>query len=97
MDTEFTINVNICDRTYPIKIDRNEEEKIRKAAKKINDTIAQYKQLYNNKDGQDFLAMVALQFATHVVESEEHYEILPVIDELGKLDERLSNLLNEIE
>lgn len=95
MDNEFTINITLCDRSYPIKINRNDEEKIRKAAKKINDTVAQYKQLYNNKDGQDFLAMVALQFATHVVESEEHYEVLPVIEELSKLDERLSILLND--
>lgn len=95
MDTEFTININLCDRSYPIKINRNDEEKIRKAAKKINDTIAQYKQLYNNKDGQDFLAMVALQFATHVVESEEHFEVQPVIEELSKLDNQLSSLLND--
>ena len=95
MNDEFTINVGICDRNYPIKINRNEEEKIRKAAKKINDTIAQYKQLYNSKDGQDFLAMVALQFATRVVESEEHFEVEPVIEELGKLDEQLSALLND--
>jgi cell division protein ZapA len=95
MNEEFTINVGICDRNYPIKINRNDEEKIRKAAKKINDTVAQYKQLYNSKDGQDFLAMVALQFATRVVESEEHFEIQPVIEELGKLDRQLSELLND--
>lgn len=95
MDDKFTINVSICDRNYPITINRNEEEKIRKAAKKINDTIAKYRQVYSNKDGQDFLAFVALQFATRVVESEEHYEVQPVIEELGKLDEQLSALLND--
>ena len=95
MNEEFTINVGICDRNYPIKINRNEEEKIRKAAKKINDTVAQYRQLYNSKDGQDFLAMVALQFATKVVESENHYEVLPVIEKLSELDEQLSALLND--
>ncbi len=95
MDNEFTINVSICDRSYPIRINRNDEEKIRKAAKKINDTVSQYRQVYSNKDGQDFLAMVALQFATRVVESEEHFEVQPVIEELGKLDEQLSALLND--
>ena len=95
MDDTFKINVSICDRNYPITINRNDEEKIRKAAKKINDTIAQYRQKYNNKDGQDFLAMVALQFSTQVVESEEHFEVRPVIDELAKLDSQLSDLLND--
>ena len=38
MDDKLTIRVNIVDRYYPLKIDRKDEEKIRKATKKINDT-----------------------------------------------------------
>ena len=50
MDDKLTIRVNIVDRYYPLKIDRKDEEKIRKAAKKINDTVTQYQKLYENKD-----------------------------------------------
>ncbi len=63
MDSEkLTIRVNIVDRYYPLKVDRKDEEKIRLAAKKINDTVTQYKQIYKDKDSQDFLAIAALQF-----------------------------------
>jgi cell division protein ZapA len=95
MDDKLTIRVNIVDRYYPLKIDRKEEEKIRKAAKKINDTITQYQKLYGNKDGQDFLAMVALQFVTRLVEAEEHHEIHPVIEEVRQFDKILSEILEQ--
>lgn len=95
MDDKLTIRVNIADRYYPLKIDRKDEEKIRKAAKKINDTVTQYQKLYGNKDGQDFLAMVALQFVTRLVEAEEHHEIHPVIEEVRQFDEILSEILEQ--
>ncbi len=93
MDDKLTIRVNIVDRYYPLKIDRKDEEKIRKAAKKINDTVTQYQKLYKNKDGQDFLAMVALQFVTRLVEAEEHHEIHPVLEEVRQFDKVLAEIL----
>ena len=95
MDDKLTIRVNIVDRYYPLKIDRNDEEKIRKAAKKINDTVTQYQKLYGNKDGQDFLAMVALQFVTRLVEAEEHHEIHPVLEEVRQFDKILADILDQ--
>ena len=95
MDDKLTIRVNIVDRYYPLKIDRKDEEKIRKAAKKINDTVMQYQKLYGNKDGQDFLAMVALQFVTRLVEAEEHHEIHPVLEEVRQMDQQLAAILNQ--
>lgn len=95
MDDKLTIRVNIVDRYYPLKIDRKDEEKIRKAAKKINDTVMQYQKLYGNKDGQDFLAMVALQFVTRLVEAEEHHEIHPVLEEVRQMDQQLAAILDQ--
>ncbi|MDY6800169.1 MAG: cell division protein ZapA, partial [Bacteroidota bacterium] len=56
MDEKLSIRVNVADRYYPLKIDRSDEEKIRKAAKLINEKVLQYKQRYSDKDVQDFLA-----------------------------------------
>lgn len=95
MDNLIPANLWICDRCYPMRVNPDDEEKIKAAQKKINDTVGKYKPLYPNKDNQDYLAMVALQFATKVVESEEHYEVQPVIEELSKLDAKLSELLND--
>ena len=60
---DLSIKVVIADRTYPLTIDLEEEELIRKAAKSINDKITEYEKSYAIKDKQDVLAMVALHFA----------------------------------
>ena len=70
MDEKLSIRINIADRYYPLKIDRNDEEKIRKAARTINEKVLQYKQKYADKDTQDFLAMAALQFMIKVIDGE---------------------------
>ena len=61
MDDKLSIRVNVADRYYPLKVERENEEKIRKAARMINEKVLQYKQRYTDKDVQDFLAMAALR------------------------------------
>jgi len=54
MEDKLSIKVNLVDRYYPLKIDRRDEEKIRKAAKLINERVLQYKQRYTDKDTNSF-------------------------------------------
>ncbi len=62
--SELSIKVTIAGRTYPLTIERSEEEKIRKAVSEINDNIKNLQDNYAVKDTQDLLAMTALQFST---------------------------------
>ena len=71
MDDKLSIRVNVADRYYPLKVERENEEKIRKAARMINEKVLQYKQRYADKDVQDFLAMAALQYVIKLTEEEE--------------------------
>lgn len=93
MEEKLTIRVNIVDRFYPLKIDLKDEERIRKAAKKINESVAQYNQVYRDKDSQDFLAMAALQFVARLLEKEEKADISPLVDELEDIDLKLGEYL----
>ena len=68
MDDKLSIRINIAERYYPLKVSRNEEEKIRKAAKMINDKLLLYKQNYAGKEALDFIAMVSLDFASKLIE-----------------------------
>ena len=68
MDEPLSIKVQIAERFYPLKIKRSDEEKIRKAARLINDKVLQYKQRYTDKDAQDFIAMAALQFVINLLD-----------------------------
>lgn len=95
MDDKLTIKVNVADRYYPLKISRNDEEKIRKAAKRINEKILQYKQRYTDKDNQDFLAMAALQYVVQVIDNEHKKDISPILNELEELDKELEQYLQK--
>ena len=71
---KLSIRVNVADRYYPLKVEREEEERIRKAARMINEKVQQYKLRYADKDVQDFLAMAALQYVIKLTEEEEKLE-----------------------
>jgi len=94
MTDTLSIKIKIDGREYPLKVDTNDEEKYRKAAKIINDMIVQYRQKYAGKDTQDFLAMTAFQFVVKNIELEEEVDRSPLFDELKKLDEELSDYLS---
>jgi len=98
MDTneKLSIKVNLADRFYPLRGEAKDEEKIRRAAKTINDKINQYKSRYSDKDNQDFLAMAALQLVTKVIESEEKADVSPLIAELESLDDHLGRIIEGI-
>jgi cell division protein ZapA len=93
MDDKLSIKVNVADRYYPLKIERKDEEKIRKAARLINEKVLQYKQRYLDKDVQDFLAMAALQFVTRVIEMEDKFDVMPLEQKLQELNEELGEYL----
>jgi cell division protein ZapA (FtsZ GTPase activity inhibitor) len=95
MDEKLSIRINIADRYYPLKIDRNDEEKIRKAARAINEKVLQYKQKYTDKDTQDFLAMAALQFVIKVMDGEKLGEDDEIQTKIRKLNDELESVLSK--
>jgi cell division protein ZapA (FtsZ GTPase activity inhibitor) len=94
MEEKLSIRVNIADRYYPLKIEREDEEKIRKAAKLINDKVFQYKTKYADKDIQDFLAMAALQFVIRLIEMEDKSDEPNLMERLQKLNETLDEIVS---
>lgn len=94
-DNKLSINLNIIDRYYPLRIEVKEEEKIRKAAKLINDKVLQYKQKYTDKDTQDFLAMAALQYVSKVLELEGKQDSKPIVNELQEIEKELEDYLQK--
>jgi len=95
MEDRLSIRVNVADRYYPLKIERKDEEKIRRAARMINEKVLQYKQRYTDKDVQDFLAMAALQFVIKVIDSEKNDDISPVFDGVKEIISELNEYINK--
>lgn len=56
---ELSIRIRIADREYPMKVKREEEERVRAASKWINERLKAFKDQFGTDDKQDLLAMVA--------------------------------------
>jgi cell division protein ZapA (FtsZ GTPase activity inhibitor) len=96
MEEELSINVTIADRRYPMRINRSEEEKIRKAAKIINERLLQYQQRYSGKDSQDCLAMATLQFVMQMMEVMDQSNSNPAIKQIEEINKQLVRYLETI-
>ena len=57
------IKINIANRIYPMTINRDAEENIRKSVKNIEERLKFYEKNYAIKDRQDLLAMCLVEFA----------------------------------
>jgi len=88
--SELSIKVVIGGRTYPLTIDRDDEEKIRKSVSEIENNIKNLKENYAVNDMQDLLAMTALEYANDSVTKNNSVEI-------EKLSKEIINLRNELE
>ena len=77
MNEKLKIRVTIGDRIYPLTINVEEEEGVRKAVKRINDLSIKFEKSYAVQDKQDVLAMCALQFSSQV-------EVKRIADQLGR-------------
>ena len=92
------IKLNIGNRIYPLSVDPQQEEVLRKASKKINEMINDYESKYAVKDKQDSLAMCALQVLSQsnlFTNSDDvnSSEIENKIEEIKNLiDSRLNNV-----
>ena len=87
--SELSIKVMIGSRSYPLTINRSEEEKIRKAVSEIDKNIKELKNNYAVIDMQDLLAMTALEYATDSVSKNNSVEF-------ENLSKEIINLRNEL-
>jgi cell division protein ZapA len=96
MGDKLKIKLSIADRVYPLNIRPEQEEGLRKAAKRINEVIKKFEQDYAVRDKQDVLAMSALQFAAEIEQNQlsSTSELQEAEIKLLELNEMLKDQLN---
>ncbi len=77
MEDKLGIKVSISDRIYPLRVNREEEENVRKAAKLINDKLLEYKER-GVADTTDALSLIAFNIARQFLNSDtsDAYKLL---------------------
>ena len=89
MSEPLKIKLTIADRLYPLTIQPEQEEGLRKASKKIEEMIKRFEKSYAVRDKQDVLAMCALQFAAQVEQQglDESNDLVSLETRLTALDQ----------
>lgn len=91
MSEKFKINLMIAGKNYPLTIEREQEEKYRRAEREVNSLVATYRTKFR-AEPEDYLAMAALQLSvsnvavemSQTVNDDSEINILKEVD--AKLD-----------
>ena len=90
--SELSVQISIAGRTYPLTIERKDEESLRKVAKEIQVHIDKLRQTYAVKDAQDLLAMTLLEYGTRLESKKMDEGIEMSVDLLEEIEGVLDGL-----
>jgi cell division protein ZapA len=92
---ELSIKIRIADREYPMKVVREEEERVRAAGKLINEKLKSYREQYGLEDKQDLLAMVAFDIMLSKLTQDEKSQGSDdgIVDKVSHLNNLLTQAL----
>ncbi|GAB4244048.1 MAG: hypothetical protein Tsb0034_22130 [Ekhidna sp.] len=90
---ELSIKIRIGNREYPMRVKAEDEERIRRAGKMLNEKIKNYQSQFGIDDTQDLVAMVAFDCLVEKLKREESSEASDdfALNELAKLNQLISD------
>ena len=75
--SELSIKLRIGNREYPMRIRVEDEERIRRAGRILNEKAQTYKERFGIDDQQDLLAMVAFDCQNEKMKDDENFTPSP--------------------
>lgn len=89
---ELSIKIRIAEREYPMKVKRDDEERVRTASRLINEKLKSYKDQFGIDDKQDLLAMVAFDSLVEKMTAEESRQGIDqtVLEKVSQLNQLVS-------
>ena len=87
----LSIKLVIGNRSYPMKVPIEEEQKIRNIGKELNKKISEIKNQMNIEDLQDVLAMIAFKLSVEIEDNKN------LKSESENAYEKIDNIINEID
>lgn len=90
------IKVIVDGRYQELEIQKEAEEIVREAAKRINSMLFDSRRELKLDDPNDYIRLVALQFATVVVQNEYNDKASTITNDLKEVEAKLEEHLTEI-
>lgn len=69
---QLSIKIKIGDREYPMKVDADDEERVRLAGKRVNEKMREFSSHFGIHEKQDLLAMVAFEACVEQLKLQEN-------------------------
>ncbi|MCC6768264.1 MAG: cell division protein ZapA [Bacteroidia bacterium] len=95
---EVSIEIQLANRKYPLKIQETDNEAVAKAVALVNAKLKEFEEKYHIRDIQDLFAMSALQLAVQYNGSSGPHTLFPehLADRLSQLNSLLEESLKEV-
>jgi len=94
MDEKLNINVTVAGHLINLDIERNQEELLRAAAKRVNEEVNQYLAVYGEMQKDRLMTLIALDMAYQHLHSERNNDTQPVMEVMDKLSDEIEGLVN---
>lgn len=84
-EAKIPINITICDRKFPLRVEPSNEQLVREAGKSVEQRVASYSERFTDSDAQGILSMVALENAVKVLELKAVRDESPLTSVISEL------------
>ena len=95
MDDKININLTMAEVSYPLTIDRDQEEMVREAAKQVDIRVNAYRKFYKDLPKEVILGMAAFQFALETLQQKDRNDTAPYTEKIKELTEVLEDYFRE--
>ncbi|SEG04342.1 cell division protein ZapA [Parabacteroides chinchillae] len=94
MDDPLGIHLNIAGKSYPLTIERKDEEIYRKAEVRVREVVSLYHSRFGS-DMKDLLAMAAVHLALQNLQLRDKNDTSPFTEKIQQLTAELESYLKE--
>ncbi len=95
MDDKLNINLMIAGASYPLVVDRDQEELVREAAKQVDIRVNAYRNFYKDLPNEMALGMAAFQFAWENLRQKDRNDTAPYTEKIKEWMEVLEKNFKE--
>lgn len=95
MNDKIKINLQMAGASYPLTINREDEQMVREAAKRVDLRLNAYREHYQSVSAERIIAMVAYQFSLENLQQKQRNDTEPYTTKIKELTKVLEDYFKE--
>ena len=96
MNDKIRINLQMAGSSFPLTINRDDEEMVRRAAKQVETRLNAYRSHFPNQPTVQLITMVAYQFALENLQNSKRNDTTPFVNRIAALNQVLDNYFDQL-